>query len=106
MSHVIISESPKTILHCISLDARASAATRSRAARLLGELIKNKWPHIRRQSRESALKAIAGDRNLSSRHRLNALQQLLFPDSLTPEERAALSLLEQEEEESGIASRQ
>lgn len=100
--HVRTTESPKTILHEIAISQDASAAVRARAARLLGNLITNAWPLVRRQSRESALKGIAGDASLPPRTRLNAIQQLLFPDTMTPEEEAALHNLEQEE----LASRQ
>lgn len=97
--HTIVSVSPKTVLHEIAIHPESSAATRSRAARLLGELVTNRWPYVRRQSRESALKSIAGDSSLSPRHRLNALQQLLFPESLTAEEQASLARLEEEEKD-------
>lgn len=95
--HVRTTESPKTVLHSIAIHPDASAAVRARAARLLGNLVNNKWPLVRRQSRESALKGIAGDASLPPRTRLNALQQLLFPGAMTAEEEAALRAIEEEE---------
>lgn len=89
--YVKVSKSPKTCLHEIAL--AGPVAVRRKATRLMGLLTANRWPLLRRQSRESALKSIAADSTIRPRVRLQAIEQLLFPAEPTPEEQAALDRL-------------
>lgn len=92
--HVRVTTSPRTILFELTLDSRASASVKRQATELMGRLVENRWPPVRRQSRESSLKAIAGDESVRPKIRLQALKDLLFPTEPTAEEKASLARMQ------------
>lgn len=93
--YVNITQSPRGILHEIALTA-ATLTVRRRATELMGQLVENRWPHCRRQSRETALKVLAADRKLAAKARLRAFEELMFPAEPTAEEKASMARIEAE----------